>query len=294
MEAEETHRTDWTGLAIGLGAPMCWGMAGIFIRLVEDLPGTLIVASRLLVAFALFLPALLIRRRHLADAIRTPLPLAMAAYYMLATAAFLRAPIVNVMLIVGLSPAIALLIDRLRGVSASRLQVAGAVVALTGLAVFLGPQDMAPGAWRGEVLALGAALASALYATGLRRHHAAGRRTDPAVLTGLACLYGGVLALAALVAPGIGFPAAIPTRDYGWLFLLGAVSTAIPTLAFGIASSRLPAVMTTGLMLLSPVFAGLFGGIWLGEWPAPIALPGAAIVMFGLFLTTRSRRRPAH
>mgnify|MGYP000315161935 CR=1 FL=1 len=293
MGTDETHRTDWAGLAIGLGAPMAWGMAGIFIRLVEDLPGTLIVATRLFVAFALFAPALLIRRRHLADALRTPLPLAMAAYYMLATAAFLRAPIVNVMLIVGLSPAIALLIDRLRGISASRVQVAGAAVALAGLAVFLGPQEMAPGAWRGAVLALGAALASALYATGLRGHHAAGRRTDPAVLTGLACLYGGVLALAAFFILGGSMPATVTAGHAGWLFLLGAVSTAIPTLAFGIASSRLPAVMTTGLMLLSPVFAGLFGGIWLGEWPAPIALPGAAIVIFGLFLTTRSARRPA-
>ena len=285
---------DWPGFAIGAAAPAGWGLAGIFIRLVEGWPGALIMAGRLGIAFLVFLPALIARSAARRDALRTPLPLAMAAYYIFATAAFQRAPIVNVALLIGLSPVLALLFDRLTGLRPGAVQWTGAAMALAGLAIFLGPQEISANQGLGYLLAFGAAALSAVYATGLRRHHTTGRRSDPAVFTGLACLYGAIIALLAWpLVQGLLGPFALPAvsaRDLAVLALLGLLATALPTLTFGIASSRLPGVVTAGLMLLSPIFASIYAGVSLGEWPALQALPGALAVLAGVYLTTRKPR----
>jgi hypothetical protein len=42
--------------------------------------------------------------------------------------------------------------------------------------------------------------------------------------------------------------------------LLGALSTALPTAAFSIASARLPTVLTTSFGLSTPLFTALFAG----------------------------------
>ncbi len=288
------HGPDWTGFAIGLTAPAGWGLAGIFIRLLEGWPGALIMSGRLLVATLIFLPALILRHAARRDALRTALPLAMAAYYIIATSAFIRAPIVNVALLIGLSPAIALIIDRLAGRRAGRLQWLGVGIALAGLAIFLGPQEISQREWLGHVLAVCAGFMSAIYATGLRRHHTTGRKSDPAVFTGLACLYGAVLALLLWpVSGGLLGPLALPQADWGdamELVLLGLLATALPTLTFGVASSRLAGVITASLMLLSPIFASIYAGFILDDWPRLIALPGGIMVLLGVFLTTRTPR----
>lgn len=286
------HGIDWTGFAIGLSAPAGWGLAGIFIRLLEGWPGALIMSGRLLIAGAIFVPALILRHAARRDALRTALPLAMAAYYILATAGFIRAPIVNVALLIGLSPALALIIDRFTGIRPGRLQWLGVAVAIAGLAVFLGPQEISPREWLGHAGGAGAGLMSAIYATGLRRHHTTGRKSDPAVFTGLACLYGAVIALLLWpVSGGLLGPLALPEMNWGdgmELVLLGLLATALPTLTFGVASSRLAGVITASLMLLSPIFASLYSGAILGGWPSLIAVPGAIMVLAGVFLTTRT------
>ena len=297
-ESHPHHGIDWQGFAIGLTAPAGWGLAGIFIRLLEGWPGSLIMSGRLLVATLVFLPALILRHAARRDALRTALPLAMAAYYIIATSAFMRAPIVNVALLIGLSPAIALIIDRIAGRRPGRLQWLGVAVAITGLAVFLGPQEISQREAFGHVLAVAAGFMSAIYATGLRRHHTTGRKSDPAVFTGLACLYGAVLALLLWpVSGGLLGPLALPQADWGdgmELVLLGLLATALPTLTYGVASSRLAGVITASLMLLSPIFASIYAGFILDDWPRLVALPGALMVLTGVFLTTRTPRfKPA-
>ncbi|WP_203291070.1 DMT family transporter [Maricaulis parjimensis] len=288
------HGIDWTGFAIGLSAPAGWGLAGIFIRLLEGWPGALIMSGRLLVAALIFLPALILRHAARRDALRTALPLAMAAYYIIATSAFIRAPIVNVALLIGLSPAIALIIDRVGGIKPGPLQWLGVAVAITGLAIFLGPQEISQREWFGHALAVAAGLMSAIYATGLRRHHTTGRKSDPAVFTGLACLYGAILALLLWpVSGGILGPLTLPQADGGdfvEIVLLGLLATALPTLTYGVASSRLAGVITASLMLLSPIFASLYAGFILHAWPSLIAIPGGLMVLLGVFLTTRTPR----
>jgi len=57
----------------------------------------------------------------------------MGAYYILATEAFARAPVVEVTLVIGSAPVIAVGLERLRGARPVRQQVIGAIVAVVGL-----------------------------------------------------------------------------------------------------------------------------------------------------------------
>jgi drug/metabolite transporter (DMT)-like permease len=114
------------------------------------------------------------------------------------------------------------------------------------------------------------------------------RPPDPVCVAAVACLVGAT-AGAALV--GIFGSAPLPAftvHDVGTLVLLGALSTALPTAAFSIASARLPTVLTTSFGLSTPLFTALFAGTVLQEWPAASTLPGALATLFGLGLVVRS------
>lgn len=290
------HR-DSAALAVGLVAPVTWGMTGVFVRLLHGVPILQIVAVRLLVA-ALVLSPWALRRRHLfSEAFRSPLAAAMGAYYIFATEAFARAPVVEVTLLVGSAPVVAVGLEFLRGLRPTRQQILGALVAMSGLVIFLRPGDgVTKARGLGYAFALGAAAVSAIYAVGLRASVQSSRPLDPLVLTIWACMLG-TLASFVLLAHTVGnggLPAP-SAHESMLLVLLGGLSTAVPTLAFGIASARLPSVLTTSLSLTTPLFAALFAGLFLAEWPVLAAVPGALVTVAGVVVVLRSPgRRSQH
>ena len=248
-----------------------------------------IVVGRLLVA-SVALGIVLVFRRPWRTRLRWSWSsLAMAGYYVLATEAFARAPVVEVTLLVGMAPVLALGIDRLRGRKVPAPQLFGVMLALGGLVAFLLPGKVRVDTKiSGDLLALGAATASAVYALQLRRMASSDSPPDPVCVAAIACLVGAV-AGAVLVAI-FGSPAhpTFTVRDVGTLVLLGALSTALPTAAFSIASARLPTVLTTSFGLSTPLFTALFAGTLLQDWPAPATLPGALMTLLGLALVVRS------
>jgi drug/metabolite transporter, DME family len=284
---------DPLAVAAGLAAPLTWGLTGVFVRLLHGTPPLAIVAGRLLVAALVLLPWVLLRNRALLHAFRSPLAATMGAYYILATEAFSRAPVVEVTLVVGSAPVIAVALERLRGVRPVRQQAIGAVVAVAGLMLFLRPgSDFGTQRVLGHLFALGAAIASATYAVWLRARAQARVPTDPLALTLGACALGTVASVV-LLGPELLTSVEVfrSPRDVINLAQLGVLSTAVPTLAFGIASVRLPPVVTTSLGLTTPLFAALFAGILLGEWPALAALPGALLAVAGITIVLRSPSR---
>ena len=292
----EAHRPiDRLAVVAGLIAPMTWGLTGILVRLLHGVPTLAIVAVRLLVAALVLLPWALLRRRRPAGDACNPWALAMGAYYVLATEAFVRAPVVDVTLLVGMSPVLAVSFEWARGRPVSRAQAIGAIVSVAGLLLFLRPAaGIEVGRVLGYAFALGAAVTSAAYAVGLRAQAQAGRTPDALLLTIVACVTGAIASAALLAAGGVSdatpWPNAAQLLE---LVLLGVVSTAIPTLSFGLASSRLPAVLTTSLGLMTPIFAALFAGLALGEWPPPAAIPGAVVALAGVVLVLRAPSRSA-
>jgi drug/metabolite transporter, DME family len=284
---------DRLGLSAGLLAPVAWGFTGVFVRLLHGVPTLAIVAGRLFIAVLVLIPWVLLRGRDFIGACRSPLSAAMGAYYILATEAFARAPVVEVTLVIGSAPVIAVGLERLRGVRPVRQQVIGAIVAVVGLVLFLRPRA-GVGADRmfGYLFASGAAGASAAYAVALRGRALSNRPVNALALTVAACALG---AVASFVLLGREIPASLlaikaPTKVI-YLVLLGVVSTAVPTLAFGVASLRLPPVLTTSFGLMTPLFAALFAGWFLTEWPLPSAIPGALLAITGLGLVLRAPPR---
>jgi len=280
---------DRLGLSAGLLAPVAWGFTGVFVRLLHGVPTLAIVAGRLLIAALVLIPWVLLRGRDFIGACRSPLSAAMGAYYILATEAFARAPVVEVTLVIGSAPVIAVGLERLRGVRPVRQQVIGAIVAVAGLVLFLRPRaGVGTDRMFGYLFASGAAVASATYAVGLRGRTLSNRPVNALALTVAACALGAVASFVLLGREIQASVAAIaaPTKLI-YLILLGLVSTAVPTLAFGIASLRLPPVLT-------PLFAALFAGWLLAEWPLPSAIPGALIAIAGLGLVLRSPPRASH
>jgi DME family drug/metabolite transporter len=247
-----------------------------------------IVVGRLLVA-SVALGIVLVLRPGRASLRWSWSSLAMAGYYVLATEAFARAPVVEVTLLVGMAPVLALGIDRLRGRKVPVPQLFGVILAVGGLVAFL-----LPGKTRvdlklsGDLLALGAATTSAVYAIQLRRMAGSDSPPDPVCVAAIACLVGAIAGAALVGIFGSPTYPVFTVRDVGTLVLLGVISTALPTAAFSIASARLPTVLTTSFGLSTSLFTALFAGMVLQDWPTPSTLPGALITLLGLALVVRS------
>jgi drug/metabolite transporter, DME family len=290
MATQEHSGYDRLGLFAALVAPVAWGLTGVFIRLLHGLPPMIIVVGRLLAASVALGMVLLLRAPGLARLRWSWASLAMAGYYVLATEAFVRAPVVEVTLLVGMAPVLALGINRLRGIAVSVPQLCGVILAVGGLVAFLLPGDTpAETKLSGDLLALGAATASAVYAIQLRRMQGSDRPPDPVCTAATACLVGAIAGAVLVALFGSPTHRAFTAHDVGMLVFLGVLSTALPTAAFSIASARLPSVLTTSFGLSTPLFTALFAGVVLQEWPAPSTLPGALLTLLGLALVVRAR-----
>lgn len=289
MVTQEHSSYDRLGLVAAFVAPVAWGLTGIFIRLLHGLPPMTIVVGRLLVASAALGLVLVLRRPRRAGLRWSWSSLAMAGYYVLATEAFARAPVVEVTLLVGMAPVLALGVHRLRGRKVPAPQLCGVILAVGGLIAFLLPgKTHADPKLSGDLLALGAAAVSAVYAIQLRRMAGSDNPPDPVCVAAIACLVGAIAGAALVGIFGSPIYPAFTVRDVGTLVLLGALSTALPTAAFSIASARLPTVLTTSFGLSTPLFTALFAGMVLQDWPAPATLPGALLTLLGLALVVRS------
>jgi drug/metabolite transporter (DMT)-like permease len=245
----------------------------------------IIVVGRLLVASVALGIVLVLRRPGRTRLRWSWASLLMSGYYVLATEAFARAPVVEVTLLIGMAPVLALGIDRLRGRKVPAPQLFGVILAVGGLVAFLLPgKTPADTKLSGDVLALGAATVSAVYALQLRRMAGSDSPPDPLCVAAIACLVGAIAGMALVGVVGSPTYPVFTERDVGTLVLLGALSTALPTAAFSIASARLPTVLTTSFGLSTPLFTALFAGMVLHDWPALPTLPGALIMLLGLAL----------
>jgi DME family drug/metabolite transporter len=279
-----SRSVDRRGLFGGLLATATWALTGTFIHLVPGLDAPTVAAVRLVASAVVLLLVQLGRAQTgLAPAVPWIGVFAMAAYYVMATEAFTRAPVVEVTLLVGSAPVVTLVLELLAGRRVRPLGIIGVLIAVTGLAAFLIPAMRdAPRSSLGYLFAIGAAGVSALYVTTLRAQTARGVAVDAIAIATRASLVGAVAsALIVVVGTDVSL-IRLTARDLGVLALLGVVSTAVPTVAYGEASKRLPATVTTSLSLLTPLFAALIAGMTLGEWPAFARLPGCLFAFVGI------------
>ena len=175
-------------------------------------------------------------------------------------------------------------------------ETGGALLAIGGMAIILGPGMSASGSLTerhliGSMMALGAAALSAAYAWLYRRLAEQGKAPDTNAVSLLTFAAGSVILLAAMVL--VAMPSSLPAPSWenvALLLGLGIVSTAIPTVGFSMVSRRLPAIVTATVSLLVPVFGGLSAFLVLGERLAPNFLVGCVPVLGGVALIVRRRR----
>ena len=164
-------------------------------------------------------------------------------------------------------------------------QAIGALVALAGLALVIGPAFVAgSGELVGDVLFVLSAFMWSVY-TIIGR--AATRRFDAAVITFLSAAIGAVafLGLSLALEPG-GFATygTASPQALGGVAYLGSLGTVVPFVFFYLGVQRLGAARASAYSVLIPLF-GVAATVALLRAPLePLALAGAALVIGGLWL----------
>lgn len=141
----------------------------------------------------------------------------------------------------------------------------------------------------GVVFGLSNAVAYALFLLILRRGNADERR--PAGPLFDATLSGAIFS--ALGGLAVGDLDLMPTAEaHAWLLLLALSSQVLGWLLISVSLPRLPALLTSILLMLQPVSTVGLGALLLSEAPSAVQLMGVAIVIAGVALaTSRPRER---
>ena len=78
---------------------------------------------------------------------------------------------------------------------------------------------------------------------------------------------------------------------HGWLVLLALTSQVLGWLLIAVSLPRVPAALTSVVLLLQPVASVALAALVLAERPSPVQLLGCAIVLAGVVAATAGRRR---
>lgn len=163
----------------------------------------------------------------------------------------------------------------------SRRTLLAACLALLGAALMVG-QGLALGseAWRGDLAALGLAVAFAFQLVNLRSY--------PREQLLPAFAFAGLLTAAILVVLRGGL-LALPVGDLALGLLLGLVQMTVPTILMVWTSRWLTAVEIALLSLLDTVLNPFWVFLFLGEAPTPLALLGGATILAAVVVAVGRR-----
>jgi drug/metabolite transporter (DMT)-like permease len=114
----------------------------------------------------------------------------------------------------------------------------------------------------------------------------------PAGPVAIATAVTGVLAvLTGLIAGDLDLVPSLPA--HGYLIALGVLSQSVGYLAIQASLPKLPAAITSVLLLVQPVTTVALGAVLLGERPSPFQVLGVVLVIGGIALATGALRRLA-
>ncbi|SET56328.1 Threonine/homoserine efflux transporter RhtA [Stigmatella erecta] len=250
-----------------LGAAALWSTAGAAIKL-SHLDAFQLSSGRSLIAAAvLFLLFPESRRRP------TPRMLGVAAAYAATVVLFIFAnkltTSANAIFLQDTAPLYVLLLSPLvLRERPSRGELAAVPIFLLGLSLFFLDQ-LSPGQFQGNLVALGSGVAFAITILGMR----AASTEGSAIL-----FYGNLIAGFGLLTPALSGPA--PTLlDAGLLAFLGIFQLGLGYAFFQRGLRDVPAVEASLLVLLEPVLNPVWAFIFAGEQPGPWALVGGAIIL---------------
>ncbi len=139
----------------------------------------------------------------------------------------------------------------------------------------------------GVVYGLTAAVAYAGYLLLTRHGNATGARPATVLFDVTAT----TAAVGAIAGALLGELDVVPSWPaHGWLLLVALTSQVAGYLFISMALPRLPAALTSVILLAQPVTTVVFGAILLGEAPSGFQLTGVALVVAGLFVANVAPR----
>ncbi|MBA2630042.1 MAG: EamA family transporter, partial [Thermoleophilaceae bacterium] len=141
----------------------------------------------------------------------------------------------------------------------------------------------------GVIYGLLASLSYALFLLILRQgtvdlRRPAGPLFDATLVSAVCCAVAGVV---------IGDLDWTPSLEsQAWLVLLATSSQVLGWMLISVSLPRLPAVLTSILLMLQPVAAVFLGAVLLSEAPSAVQLAGVAVVVAGVALAVVAPSRP--
>ena len=205
-------------------------------------------------------------------------------------------PAVNIGLIYALAPVlIAVLSIRLLGERLRPVQVAGAAVALCGVTVILFKGSIenlrAIELTRGDIWIGVAVLSWTAYSLILKRKHSV---LDPLARLAVIMLAGVVVLLPFTIVETVMI--GLPQPDWS-VFALILLVALLPGLgayqSYSYVQRELGAARTGLILYLGPIYAALVAWALLGEQPRWFHALGAALILPGIYLATRTAAKPA-
>lgn len=170
----------------------------------------------------------------------------------------------------------------------NRLQTAGIIITLAGTAMFFSI-GLKPGEPLGVAILSIGLIAFTLFGV-LGRDAARGQKVDTLALTAIPlALGGGLLLLIAL--PLEGLPHASP-GTWGMVLWLAVINTALGYILYNHSLQVLTAFEMNVMLNLSPVLTAIMGWFLLNERLTVLQWIGMVVVIVGVALVQRPRRRP--
>jgi drug/metabolite transporter (DMT)-like permease len=163
-------------------------------------------------------------------------------------------------------------------------------VVMAGVVLVSGLADHAHGvrSLAGIEYGLGTSVAYAAFLLILRQTSAATPHVAGPLADATAGATAGAAALGLLFG---GFSVHIGWDTFGWLLLLAVTSQTAGWLLITSSLPRLPAALSSLLLLLQPAASILLAAAVLGERPSPLQLAGAALVCTGVLAASRTRAK---
>jgi drug/metabolite transporter (DMT)-like permease len=300
MPPESRHRLAQILLFV---TPLLWSANYIGARAAVGVIGPHQLAlARWLVAFLVMLPFALPALRRAWPRWRSEwrVALVLGALGMWICGAFVytgaeTSPAVNIGLIYALAPVlIAVLSIRLLGERLRAIQVAGAAVALSGVAVILFKGSLenlrAIELTRGDIWIGMAVIAWTAYSLILKHRHSV---LDPLARLAVITLAGIVVLLPFTIVETIMIGLPEPGWNVVGLILLVALLPGFGAYqSYSYVQKELGAARTGLILYLGPIYAALVAWALLGEQPQWFHALGAALILPGIYLATRMEAKP--
>ena len=277
MAAPAQHRK---GVALLIGACLCWASAGVLVRNMEVHDGWKITFWRSFF-MTLFLLAVLAFQHggRLPQRIRAmgwP-GVASGAMFALMFLCFIlalsRTTVANTLVLGSISPFVAALSGRifLKETVASRTWFA--MAAAFGGVVLMFYESISSGGGTGNLIALCIPIAFACNVVLLRKHRAT-LDLIPSIL--LAGIFSTIMTLP------FAFPLSVSVTDLGLLATMGVVQLGLGLLLYMLAVPHLSSAEIALISILEIIFGVVSTWLFIGERPGDAALAGGGIIIFAL------------